>query len=145
MFQDNIKILIFFLLLNIFALGQVDSLGLKKCIQNPDTYNGQIVYRSVDKMAEFKGGISEFLKYISKNINYGCREKYDKSVIHITFIIDTIGQVQNVCVITNKTDLNSDENKIKEAIEKAPIWTPAIYKDKKVCVRLNVPIRICLK
>lgn len=143
--MTKIKIFILFIFIATTSLGQIDSTGLKKCIQTPDTYNGQPVYLTVDKSPEYKGGISQFAKYIMKNLTYGCREKFDKTVFYTTFIIDTTGNVQNVCTITNKTDLTPEEKEIKAAIEKSPAWTPGKLKDKNVCVRLTIPVRVCLK
>lgn len=141
----KLKIFILIIFISTKSIAQADSIGLKKCIQTPDTYNGQPVYLIVDKSPEYKGGISQFAKYIMKNLTYGCREKFDKTVFYTTFIIDTIGNVQNVCTITSKTDLTTEEKEIKAAIEKSPPWIPGKLNGVNVCVRLTIPIRICLK
>jgi hypothetical protein len=143
--MTKIKIFILLIFIATKSLGQVDSAGVKKCIQTPDTYNGQPVYLSVDKSPEYKGGISQFAKYIMKNLTYGCREKFDKTVFYTTFIIDTTGNVQNVCTITNKTYITTEEKEIKATIEKSPSWTPGRHKNKNVCVRVTIPVRVCLK
>lgn len=126
-------------------LGQIDSTGFKRCVQDPDTYNGQRVYLTVDKFPEYKGGISQFAKCIMKQLTYSCREKLDKTIFYTTFVIDTLGAVQNVCTITNSNDLTREEKEIKTAIEKSPRWAPGRLKNKNVCVRLTLPVRICFK
>ena len=142
----KIKILILFFLLNGIAFGQKDSLGLDKCIKTPDVYNDQIVYRTAEKMPEFEGGINQFYKYVIKNVHYTCTDGNNhKSTIHTTFIIDTLGQVQNVCTITTDSRLNADQKQIQDIIKNSPLWTPGKQNGKNVCVRLTVPMRICLK
>ena len=139
------KAFILFILLATKSLAQIDSIELKKCIQTPDIFNGQPVYINVDKSPEYKGGVSQFAKYIANNLTFGCREKFDKTVFYTTFVIDTIGNVQNVCTITNKIDITTEEKEIKVAIEKSPPWTPGRLNNKKVCVRLTIPVRVNLK
>ena len=145
MIQLNLKIVITFLFLSCFSFGQVDSLGLKRCIPNPDTYKRQKVYRTVDKMPEYMHGMAGFSKYIMKNVHFGYGDERYKSIIHTTFIIDTLGHVQDVCTITNKTELSNDEKQIKEIIEKSPAWTPGQLNGVRVCVRLTIPLRVCIK
>jgi hypothetical protein len=141
----KLDITFIFLFLSIFAFGQIDSLGIKKCILSPDTYKGQAVYKTVDKMPEYKGGTSALLRLISKNVVFADRETNNSSVIHTTFIIDTLGQIQNVCTITNRTVLDEQEMQITKILQSTQNWTVGILHDKKVCVRLTIPIRLCLK
>ena len=141
----KLNITFIFLFLTIFAFGQIDTLGIKKCILSPDTYKEQAVYKTVDKMPEYSGGMAALLKLISKNVVFTDRDPNRKSVIHTTFIIDTLGQIQNICTITNRTVLDDEEVQIINILQSTKDWTVGILNDKKVCVRLTIPIRICLK
>ena len=96
-------------------------------------------------MPEYKGGINELLRLLSKNVVFTGRGPNSSSVIHTTFIIDTLGQIQNICTITNRTVLDEQEKQIINILQSAQNWTAGSLNDKKVCVRLTIPIRICLK
>jgi len=89
--------------------------------------------------------MTELLKLISKNVVFTDRDPNRKSVIHTTFIIDTLGQIQNICTITNRPVLDNEEMQIINILQSTKDWTVGILNDKKVCVRLTIPIRICLK
>ena len=134
-----------FLFLTIFMFGQRDSILQAKCILSPDTYNEQPIYRKVDKMPEYQGGIETLMRLIAKNIIYSDRNPNNKSVIHTTFVIDTLGKAQNICTITDKSELDNQEKQIVEVLKSAQNWTAGILNDKKVCVRITIPVRICLK
>jgi protein TonB len=133
------------LFLSTFVFGQIDSLGLKKCISSPDKFKGQPVYITVDKMPEYKGGMTELMRLIAKKITFTDREPNRNSIIHTTFVIDTLGQIQNICTITNRTVLDEQETQITDVLKNAPNWTPGILNDRKVCVRVTIPVRLCLK
>lgn len=124
--------------------GQVDSFAVRKCIQNPDIFDGQVVYKSADKMPEYIGGIAAFNKYIHQHLKFSSDVDPYKSKIYTTFIIDTLGRVQNVCTINAKTQ-TAQEKELVEIIQNSPPWTPGRHNGKNVCVRLTVPMRICLK
>lgn len=135
-FQNRVTSLSIFLFLNYCSFGQ------SNCEYKPDIFNGQIVYTSVDSFPRFPGGFTNFLRYLTKSIHLEGEPSSFKSKYQATFIIDTIGQVQKVCMKTDTGILLADELAIKESLEKSPIWIPGRVKNKKVCVRLNLPINI---
>ena len=126
---------------------QADSFAVKRCIPSPDVYNHQPVYRVAEKMPVFETGPADFLKYVTKNMVYPV---YEETIglgtrFYITFIVDTLGKVQNACCITNQSYYTPEEKQIIALVQKTPDWTPAYLEDKKVCVRLVFPIIIHLK
>ena len=149
MFKYRIKItIILFLFLAKAVSGQRDSTAIKRCIGSPDVYNSQPVYRTADKMPECKGGMAAFMKYVMRNMNYEGYERLEDRVsskIYSTFIIDTFGKVRDVCIISRSSELTASEKQMKELIEKMSDWTPGSLNGKKVCVRLIVPIQICVR
>ena len=145
MYHEKIRITFIFIILNIAVFGQIDSLGIKKCILSPDTYKGQPVYKTVDKMPEYKGGMAELMRLISKNVTFTDREPSSNSIIHTTFIIDSAGQIQSICTITNKTMLDKQEKQIATILQNSQNWTAGMLHGKKVCVRITIPVRLCLK
>lgn len=134
-----------FLFLAICGYTQIDSVALRRCVLSPDLYNGAPVYKIVTKMPEYRGGMGELLKLISKNTVYSNSKESLSSVIHTTFVVDTLGNIQNVCVITNRNELDDQEKQIVNVLQNAQNWTVGVLNEKKVCVRFTIPIRICLK
>jgi hypothetical protein len=128
--------------ISIFLFLTFNSFGQTDCESKPDIFNGQIVYTTVDSFPSFSGGLTKFLKYLRENISFQGETSSIKSTYRATFIIDTLGQVQKVCLKTEDGVLSANENAIKEALEKSPKWMPGQLKNKKVCVRYNLPISI---
>ena len=133
--------------LNSGLQAQRDSSAIKKCIPSPDVYKGQAVYSVADKMPVFRDGDLDFMRYISKNLIY--RESYQESPLRSTFrvtcIIDTLGNVKDVCCLTSLDYDEPVEKQLMELIRKSSGWTPGIKDGKNVCVRLIIPLTICLK
>lgn len=136
-------ILLLFLKAEIHA--QKDSAYIYRCIPSPDMYEGQPVYRQTEEAPSFGDGMADFMKYISTHFTYGTRDHITKSVFYTTFIVDTLGKVQQVCCLTKSTFLEPEEMQLVELIRQSPVWKPAIHDGKKVCFRITVPVRICYK
>lgn len=140
-------LILFILCITANLTAQTDSFAIKRCIPSPDVYNKQPVYRVAEQMPVFETGPTDFLKYITKNMVYpvyeetiGLRDRF-----YVTFIIDTLGKVQDACCITNQPYYTPEEKQIIELVQKSPLWTPAFIEGKKVCVRLVFPIIVHLK
>ncbi len=136
--------------LSLFNAGlraQGNSSAIKKCIPSPDVYKGQAVYRFADKMPVFGKEASDLMRYISQNLIYkeGNKESPLRSTFRVTCIIDTLGQVQDVCCITSLDYEEPVEKQMMALIQNSTGWTPGMMDHKKVCVRLIIPMTICLK
>ena len=144
--MKRLKFELFILMLTLAtaALGQVESLSARKCIQTPDVFNGQVVYSTADKMPEYYGGLSAFSKYVLQHLNSSTAVETPKFKIYTTFIIDTLGYVQDVCTITTNTP-KKIENDLVKIIQNSAAWTPARKNNKPVCIRMTIPLTICLK
>ncbi|MBS1635189.1 MAG: hypothetical protein JST26_04645 [Bacteroidetes bacterium] len=122
--------------------------ALVPCVHKPDTVAGQTVYLVADSMPEYPGGLSCFLKYLHQHIKSPqetCMPLY--STIHFTFVIDTAGKPCQICVLpvgAHKIYTETDQS-IVEALQGMPAWTPGYKSGKKVFVRMNFPVKICLK
>lgn len=129
------------------ASAQKDSSAIRKCIPSPDTYQGQAVYTTAENMPVFGKSTTGLMNYISKNISYPQQndEAALRSTFRVTFVIDTLGQAQNVCCISGHSTQHPVEEQLMALIRRSGIWTPGTTGGKKVCVRLTVPVTICLK
>ena len=64
--------------------------------------------------------------------------------ILIEWVIDTLGQVRNPCILLHngRTTLNTYESEILRVVKLLKDWTPARHKGKKVPVLISMPIII---
>jgi protein TonB len=96
-------------------------------------------------MPEFNGGDEAKIKFLSDNIKYPTLESNElfKSSVYLTFIIDTSGNVTNICVLRRQfsNGYSKIEKEAMRVLTIMPKWTPGVHNGKKVMVRLNIPIK----
>lgn len=111
-----------------------------KCFSKPDLIDGAPVYNVVSKQPEYKGGLNEFYADFLKNIKHlNDINKIEEKVI-VTFIIDTVGQVRNFCFI--KPEDGRYDLQLPALAQKVNHWTPGELNNKKVGVRMLLPMII---
>jgi protein TonB len=135
------------LILNKYLVAQRDSLAIRRCIPSPDIYQGEAVYTHVDHMPVYKSGTHDLINYISKHLIYRQENKESplRSTFRVTFVIDTLGNPQDLCCITSMNNYEPVEKQLIELIQNTGGWTPGTKDGKKVCVRFTIPLTICLK
>ena len=102
------------------------------------------VYTYVDQMPEFPGGNDKIQVFLHKNIKYPplAKQKKIEGRVHVEFIVDMTGQVQNVQV-KRSADPVLDEEAVR-VIKKMPLWNPGRQDGKAVNVSLIVPVEFKL-
>lgn len=109
-----------------------------KCFTKPDLIDGTEVYAIVDRQPEYKEGLNQFYKDILQSIKHPTdKNKLDGKII-LTFVIDSVGQVRNLCFI--KPEDGRYDFQIKELAEMINKWTPGSLNNKKVGVRMLIPV-----
>lgn len=105
------------------------------------------MYTTAEKMPMFGKGDADLMTYLSKTIRYPQQDKEAalRSTFRVTFVIDTLGLAQNICCISMYTPQHPVEEQLLELIRRSGTWTPGMIGGKNVCVRLTVPVTICLK
>ncbi|PBQ32363.1 hypothetical protein CNR22_11470 [Sphingobacteriaceae bacterium] len=136
----RLSILIFFMGLRGFS--QKDSTLYLDSNSLSGLFDNQVVYSVVDSLPQYPGGLAAFVRYFHKDISYpSATSDVISSSIKISFIVDTLGAIQNVFV--SKNSMGPDfEKQIKDVLKRSTNWKPAISNNKKVCSRLTFPIRI---
>ena len=109
-----------------------------KCFTKPDLVDGAEVYSIVDKQPEYKGGLNQFYKDILQSIKLPTNKNKFEGKIILTFVIDSVGRVRNFCFI-NPEDGRYDFL-INELTEKINKWAPGELNNKKVGVRMLLPM-----
>jgi hypothetical protein len=107
------------------------------CIPKTDTLYGQKVYRKVEKPCEFPGGQSEFSRYLTRNLRYPAHQDDWQTRVRLTFIVDTFGNIRNLCVLSNPDPnyLSPFDSSVVAMFQSMPRWVPAEMNGKKVVFR----------
>ncbi len=114
-----------------------------RCSPKVDTVDGLPVYTAVESMPSFPGGDRARIQFMNDHFNMKKKEKmeYIGARIYTTFVIDTSGNVTNVCLLKRQSPvtLNPAERESLRVLLIMPRWKPGIHEGKKVPVRLNIP------
>lgn len=97
-----------------------------------------------DKEAQFPGGFSAFLQYITENFNYSTVELIDdtRTTVHVRFDVAVNGSISNITIEKGVSQAFDDE--AIRIVQNMPNWIPAENAGEKVKSSVLVPIRICL-
>ena len=99
----------------------------------------------VEEMPSFPGGITEFYKFVNKNMKYPRRANnlgIDGKVF-VQFVIDKEGNITDVKAIKG-VGAGLDEEAVR-VLGKSPNWKPGRQGGKRVNVRMVIPIIFKLK
>lgn len=127
------------LVLGLKSYGQLDTL----CVPTIDTLDGQKVYSTAEKPAEFNGGQEGLFKYLAENLHYPKQEGEFQGSIYTSFIVDSSGNIRNECISKrhSSNQLTYIEKQMLEIIKKMPKWIPAEQSGKKVYMRIILPVK----
>ncbi len=93
------------------------------------------IFSAVQSLPEFPGGIHEFYKYISSNVQYHGNAH---GRIIIRFVVEADGSVSTVTLVQG-IDKDADAECVR-VITNSPTWKPAIQNSRPVRVQYTVPI-----
>ena len=97
-------------------------------------------YRIVEQLPEFPGGMSAYVKWLSKNLRYPlyARQKKIEGKVLVTFIINTDGSVSDIKV-AEPVSPTLDQEAIR-VMRLMPAWKPGIQDDKPCRTMFAVPV-----
>lgn len=114
------------------------------CIPKLDTLDGQKVFSTAEKPAEFDGGESKYHKYLAETIESPSIGLVDEQfTTFVTFIVDRYGNIRNECIYKQFYEFGLSETEIQvlKVIRKMPKWKPAIINNESVNFRIKAPIK----
>jgi len=111
----------------------------------------QKVYTVAEQQPEFPGGKSALSLYLAENIKVPgvlIRKNYNTGQVAAKFIVDELGYVHDVRVVTKPLDKKTRKGmedfmaSIIAAVEKMPRWEPGLVGGKHVPVFYTLPIEV---
>jgi hypothetical protein len=145
-----VSLLIQFFLYQGLTFAQVSKANLhSECIPSWDTLDGQKVHPLANKMPNYPGGDSKMLQFITDNIKSPEMKKNGrvKGTVSVTFVIDSLGRVRNVCLLRQQPSDKPDpiDQEVLRLFGMMPRWEPGILNGKKTYVRIKMPMSILFK
>ncbi len=89
--------------------------------------------------AEFVGGISKMIEFISRNIK-APKNKFAYGKVYLRFIVIEDGSIQNITVMKGITECRECDDEAQKVLVRMPKWKPARLKGKRVKSYFNIPI-----
>ena len=102
------------------------------------------IYRIVEVMSEYPGGMEALYKYLRENLIYPefCKQNNIQGTVVVEFVIDKTGKIGNAKVIV-PLHPDCDKETIR-VVKEMPDWTPAKQNGKPVAIYYNLPIKFVL-
>jgi Gram-negative bacterial TonB protein C-terminal len=107
-----------------------------------DTNDDNTIYNStsVEKVAEFPGGMQAFYNYIGENFVLPTNQEFKGGKIITSFVIEKDGSVADIKVLRDIGFATDDET--IRVLKACPLWNPAEQNGKKVRVQFMLPINL---
>lgn len=103
------------------------------------------IYKVIDKMPIYPGGVDEMMKFIGQNLKYPSSAIKDnvEGRIVLRFVVSKTGKVSDVEVIRSLSE-DCDAEAVR-VVNMMPDWTPGEQDGKKVSVYYTLPIQYALQ
>ena len=114
-------------------------------IKEPDIEKAPEVFDIVESMPEFKGGISEFYKFVGENLKYPSQARRIgvQGKVFVHFIVDRDGGLSDI-KIARGIGAGCDEEVLR-ILAMSPKWIPGKQRGNPVRVRMMMPITFRLQ
>lgn len=103
-------------------------------------------FTPADTMPRFQNGdMTTFCYWMSRNINYP-QEAIESGLegkVIFSFIVETDGSLSEFKILQSPSVILSQE--VERVFNNSPKWEPGLYMDKKVRVRLTVPVVLVIQ
>lgn len=99
-----------------------------------------VVFKVVENMPEFPGGVTELMKYLNNNVKYPiiAQENGIQGRVVVQFTVRRDGSIDDIEVVRS-ADPNLDKEAVR-VIKSMPNWKPGEQRGKKVNCKFTVPV-----
>ena len=103
------------------------------------------VFKVVEKMPEYPGGMNELLKFLAQNVRYPeiAKKENIQGMVVVQFIIGKDGAIIDPHVVQGIGGGANEE--ALRVVKMMPKWKPGIQRGQAVNVQFNLPIRFMLE
>lgn len=105
-----------------------------------DADNNPLNFRVVERLPEFPGGMTEFMKWLTKNLKYpeSARRQNQQGTVVISFIVNTDGSTSEIKVVRPRhPDLDREAVRV---VRMMPKWKPGEDHGKVCRTMISIPI-----
>lgn len=102
--------------------------------------NSQPVFRVVEELPQFPGGMTEFIKWLSKNLRYPYISQKNKvqGKVLAQFIVNADGSISDIRIVSS-LDAYCDRE-TKRVLRLMPKWKAGVHNDKPCRTQVCVPV-----
>ena len=103
-----------------------------------------IKYKTLDREAEFPGGVVAMKKYFNDNIEYSeiAIKNGDQGRVFLEFVVNKDGSIEGVEILRGVSE--EIDNEAMRVIKNMPNWIPAEAYGEKIRARCRVPINFLI-
>ena len=102
-------------------------------------YTENFIYKSLEKMPEYPGGINEFGKYVMNRFTFP--DELNQSIrISVSFVVENDGSLSSI-KISNDPGFGIAEQ-VKKIFASSPKWKPGYDQEKPVRTHFQFPIML---
>jgi len=119
-------------------------IGAKAQLTDSARNSNDMVFTSVEHQPEYPGGISQFYKFLVKNLRYpaAARENNTQGRVIVTIVVEKDGSLSQVKVVRGIGD-GCDEEAVRLVKLSSP-WKPGMQNGHAVRVMYSVPVSFTL-
>jgi TonB family protein len=123
----------------------VDNTPVPQAIDSVSVPEEEPVLVTVEKVPEFKGGISEFYHFLSQNIKYpeGMLKRNVQGKVYISLTVEKDGSLSDIKTVKDIGYGAADE--AIRVLRLSPNWEPGYQNGQRVRVRYTLPINFAIK
>ncbi len=124
----------------VIVTGEDEVPDIPEVIFEEATEEAEEIHIIVESMPSFKGGMSEFYKFVSKNLIYPAqaRRMGIEGKVYVYFVVDNDGSLSDIEVVKG-IGAGCDEEVLR-ITKMCPNWNPGKQRGEPVRVRMMMPI-----
>jgi len=108
-------------------------------LPEPDTINGEKIYRVAEIMPQFPGGMDEMWRFIVANLKYPHQEMCVQGRVVVRFVVTKEGKIIKSEIVRGIEPMYFDKEALR-VINIMPDWIPAKHKGEKVNAYFTLPV-----
>ena len=108
--------------------------------------NEDLIFRVVEQMPEFSGGMTALMKYLRENIKYPeeCAKENIEAKAFVSFVVKKDGSLSDIKIMKSSGNEKLDNESLR-VVSSMPNWKPGMQRGEAVNVRFSLPIMFRLQ